>query len=93
MCTLDGVVVAFCTAWFDEQNQIGYFEPVGTSSDCRRRGFAKILLNEGFRLLQSLGASVVYLGHSSDNVAAGQLYESIGLQVFDQETQWEMEIE
>jgi predicted N-acetyltransferase YhbS len=39
--TDDDQVVAFCTAWLDEQNAAGLLEPVGTDPAHQRRGLAR----------------------------------------------------
>jgi len=91
MLTTDGTASAFCTAWFDQENQVGFFEPIGTLEVHRQRGLAQVLMNEGFRRLQELGASAVYLGNSNSNTAANRLYETMGMSIFDRESLWQKE--
>ncbi|BAY42352.1 hypothetical protein NIES2111_67750 (plasmid) [Nostoc sp. NIES-2111] len=59
--TLDGQIVAFCTAWFDARNKIGVFEPLGCHPDYRRRGLTRNLLYEGMRCLKRLGVQPGYV--------------------------------
>ena len=87
--TLDASIAAFCTIWFDERHQVGFYEPVGTASAHRQRGLAKALLIEGFRRLSKMGATTAYLGNSAANRAGNRLYESIGMAIFDQEHWWQ----
>jgi len=84
----DGEIAAFCTIWFDEEHNAGFYEPIGTVSAHRRYGLGKALMMEGFRRLQGMGASVAYLGHGADNHAGERLYESVGMSVFDREYWW-----
>jgi ribosomal protein S18 acetylase RimI-like enzyme len=88
--TADGTLAAFCTIWLDGVNQIGFYEPVATVPAYRRCGLGKALMIEGFRRLQKLGATAAYLGNDVDNSAGNYLYDSVGMQVFDQEYSWQM---
>jgi len=56
----------------------------------RRCGLGKALMIEGFRRLQKMGATTAYLGNDVDNIAGNKLYDSVGMQVFDQEYSWQM---
>ncbi len=58
----DGEFVASCIAWIDTPNHVGYFEPVSTHPDCRRRGFGREMLMEGIRRLAAFGATRVRVG-------------------------------
>jgi mycothiol synthase len=86
----DGTFGAFCIAWFDEENRIGVFEPVGTHPAHRRRGLGKAVMSEGLRRLQALGATVAYVGVGT-GVAANRLYESVGFMDYDVECCWQKE--
>ncbi|MCP4362824.1 MAG: GNAT family N-acetyltransferase [Chloroflexi bacterium] len=88
----NGSIAAFCVIWFDERHCTGYFEPIGTVAVHRRLGLGKMLMLEGFRRLHKMGATTVYLGNSADNSASNQLYELVGMSVFDQECLWQKEI-
>jgi ribosomal protein S18 acetylase RimI-like enzyme len=83
-----GHIAAFCTTWLDTYHRVGYVEPIGTVPAYRRLGLGKALLVESFRRLQDLGAEVAYLGHSAGNQAGNQLYDSVGIGVFDREFWW-----
>ena len=87
--TPTGNIAAFCTLWFDNTTRAGFVEPMGTTAGHRQQGLAKALLLEGFQRLQKMGAEILYLGHSAGNKAANQLYESVGLTLFDREYLWQ----
>jgi GNAT superfamily N-acetyltransferase len=68
----DGEFVSSCIVWHDEYNRMGFFEPVSTHPDFRRRGFGKAVVMEGIRRIAALGAEKARVG-------SGQpFYEAIG---------------
>jgi len=76
--TEDGVVVAFCTAWIDEQNASGLLEPVGTEPAHQRRGLAKAVCLDALRALADAGAGSAQVGYESD--AALATYRALGFE-------------
>ena len=76
MTTDDGQVVAFCTAWVDEENAAGLFEPVGTHPAHQRRGLAKAVCLAALGALRDAGARTAQVGYQS--AAAAATYRSIG---------------
>jgi predicted N-acetyltransferase YhbS len=76
--TSDDVVVAFCTAWLDEENAAGLLEPVGTHPAYRRRGLAKAVCVDALHALREAGARTAQVGFNS---AAGYAtYRAIGFE-------------
>jgi predicted N-acetyltransferase YhbS len=74
--TESGEIVAFCTAWNDEENAAGLLEPVGTHPAHQRRGLARAVCLDALRALRAAGARTAQVGFGS---AAGQAtYQSIG---------------
>jgi ribosomal protein S18 acetylase RimI-like enzyme len=73
-----GVVVAFCTAWLDEQNAAGLLEPVGTHPAHRRRGLARAVCTDALLALRDAGARTAQVGFVSD--AAYATYRSVGFE-------------
>jgi GNAT superfamily N-acetyltransferase len=79
----DGSVAAFCTAWLDEQNASGLFEPVGTHPDHRRRGLATAVCLDALRALRDAGARTAQVGTGS---AAGRAtYLAAGFRLWKRE--------
>jgi ribosomal protein S18 acetylase RimI-like enzyme len=76
--TEDGVVVAFCTAWIDEQNASGLLEPVGTEPAHQRRGLAKAVCLDALRALADAGARSAQVAYESD--AALATYRALGFE-------------
>lgn len=70
-----GELVAFATVWYDDVTRSGYFEPVGTSPDHRRKGLGKAILTEGLLRLQRLDASYATVAGYSE--PALSLYRSV----------------
>jgi GNAT superfamily N-acetyltransferase len=84
-----GEAFATCTIiWFDEQNRIGVFEPVGCHPQYRRRGLTKAMMFEGMRRLQALGAERAFVASAHDNAASNHLYESCGFQFIERVRNW-----
>lgn len=71
-----GEVVAFGTAWIDEQNAAGLLEPVGTHPDHRRRGLARAVCLDALHALEAAGARTADIGFSTE--AALATYCSLG---------------
>lgn len=68
-------VASFVTLWYDDLNQIGILEPVGTIPKYRKMGLGKAVIYEGINRIRAMGAKKVYVG--SDQ----QFYHSIGFKV------------
>ncbi len=70
----DSEFISSCIVWYDEHNRMGFFEPVSTHLDFRRRGFGRAVVMEGIQRISALGAEKARVG-------SGQpFYEAIGFQ-------------
>ena len=58
----DGAIASFCTIWFDDVTRTAYYEPVATVPAHQRRGLGRVLLTEGLRRLQRMGAVAAFVG-------------------------------
>ena len=74
--TDDCAVVAFCTAWIDEDNAAGLLEPVGTDPAHQRRGLAKAVCLDALHALRAAGARLAEVAYGTE--AARATYRSIG---------------
>jgi predicted N-acetyltransferase YhbS len=74
--TESGEVVAFCTAWIDEENAAGLLEPVGTHPNHRRRGLAGAACRAALIALRDAGARTAQVAFETPQARA--LYESLG---------------
>jgi mycothiol synthase len=82
----DGAVASFCTVWFDDMTRTGAFEPVGTAPAHQRRGLGKMVMAEGIRRLQRIGATMAYVGSYSPEAHA--LYAAMGFTEFELNEPW-----
>jgi predicted N-acetyltransferase YhbS len=64
-----------CIIWFDDVNNIGFFEPVCTHPNFRRQGFGREVMMEGIRRVAALGTTTAYVGSSQE------FYNAIGFQM------------
>ena len=74
----DGQFAAFTVTWFDELNQVGYFEPVGVHQAFHRRGLGRALMLDTMHQMKRLGMKTAQVGHEIDNAASTGLYKSLG---------------
>ena len=78
-----GEEVGYCIVWSDPSSGIGSFEPVETSMNWRRMGFARKLNYEGLRRLKERGIQIARIATPSFNEPAASLYKSCGFTVHD----------
>jgi predicted N-acetyltransferase YhbS len=76
--TDDGVIVAFCTAWLDQESAAGLLEPVGTHPAHQRRGLARAVCTDALLALREAGARTAQVGFGSD--AGYATYRSAGFE-------------
>lgn len=81
--TPDGTFAAYATAWRDEVNRSGQFEPVGAREAFRGRGLARAVLLEGMRRLRDRRCDVAYVCTGEDRPPACRLYLSAGFEIAD----------
>ncbi|AUD64628.1 hypothetical protein BK011_02635 [Tenericutes bacterium MZ-XQ] len=62
----NGEIAAFAGFWYDDQNQIGILEPLGTVPKHRKLGLAKALIYEGMNRLLKKGAHKLYVGSNQE---------------------------
>jgi GNAT superfamily N-acetyltransferase len=76
----DGSLVASALGWYDEENRVGEFEPVGTRPDHRRKGLARAVMLFGMQRFREIGATRAIVGcRGDDDYPVPKLvYESIG---------------
>ncbi len=82
--TPDGVIAAYVNGWIDPINRIGDFGPVGALPAYRRQGLTRAALLEGLRRMRAYGMVRACISTGVANMAARQLYESIGFEIVNQ---------
>ena len=82
--TPDGDFGAFALAWYDPDNRVGEFEPVGTDPRFRRRGLGRAVNLFGLQKLREAGATHAIVQSRGDDAhpAPTRLYESVGFRQF-----------
>lgn len=73
----DGSFAAHVGAIYDEDNRRGFYEPVCTHPDHRRKNLAQALMVELLHRLKALGAAEVTV-ETGDAVAANAFYDAFG---------------
>jgi predicted N-acetyltransferase YhbS len=63
----DGRIVASCTAWLDEVNRVGEFEPVGVDPEFRRMGLSRALCLATLHALKAAGATLATVKPRGDD--------------------------
>lgn len=81
----EGLLGSYCICWLDPRSRTGLFEPVGTSSPCRRQGLGRAVIAEGLGRLRDRGAQSALVGCVHGNDDALGLYESAGFRTVDRE--------
>ncbi len=84
----NGDFAAYCTIWFEPENRVALYEPVGCHPDYQRRGLGRAVLYEGMRRLRELGAMRAHVGSWLDNSAGAMLYRAAGFQLIDRFYEW-----
>lgn len=77
----DGTVAAYVNGWLDPVNKIGDFGPVGAREAYRRKGLTRAVLLECLRRMRTRGMDRVCVSTGEQNIAARDLYESIGFRI------------
>lgn len=78
-----GAVVAFADPFYDVENRIGEFEPVGVRRSHRGVGLSKVVLARGLAEMRDNGMRQAIVRTGIDNAAAVAAYESVGFVVTD----------
>lgn len=74
----DGMLAAYCIAWFDPRTRTVEIEPLGTHPEFRRLGLARAIVQEVLKRSAKRGAKSVIVWGVSTNPVATHLYKSTG---------------
>jgi ribosomal protein S18 acetylase RimI-like enzyme len=83
-----GRLLSYCIAWFDRENGIGHFEPVGTRPALANRGLGRAVVLEGLRRLRERGAHTALIGTASVNAPALRTYTACGFEFVERQHYW-----
>lgn len=85
----DGTFMGFTITWYDEMNNVGYFEPVGVHRDFHRRGVGSALLRAGMIRMRDAGMASATVWHASTEDRAVAFYQSNGFASLNPVTRWQ----
>lgn len=89
----EGRLMSYCICWFDQENGIGHFEPVGTRPASAGQGLGRAVVTEGLRRLRERGAHTALIGTASINAAALRTYAACGFELVDRQHYYSKVIE
>lgn len=84
----NGDFAAYSILWYEPEQRIGLFEPVGCHPDYRQRGLTRAVMHEGLRRFKAAGAEMAYVNSWHESIPANRLYESSGFAERSRLHQW-----
>lgn len=93
ICFKDKEIVSGCICWYDEIDNCGIFEPVGTNEKHRSKGLAFATMSKALENLKQYGATRVYVHTHENNRPAIKLYEKLGFRITNYDHGFERIIE
>lgn len=88
----DTILASGCTCWYDDADNSGQFQPVGTKEEHRRRGLASAVMIRAMENLRRYGADRVLVWTDKDNMRAVGLYQSLGFRIAHEDYAWVREV-
>lgn len=85
----DGTFAGFTNTWYDDLNNVGYFEPVGVHGAFHRRGIGSALLQEGMRRMCAAGMTTATVWHAVEDEGAATFYRSNGFEPLNSVSRWQ----
>ncbi len=85
--TAAGTFAAWCGVWATPGLGAGFFEPVGTDPDHRRRGLATAVMVEGLAWMRARGVRYAHVGTGA-TMDANRLYAGLGFRIFESTHRW-----
>ena len=92
VCFGDQEIVAGCICWYDDIDNCGEFEPVGTVEAHRGKGLALAVMARTLENLKRIDAKRVYVRTGKANRPAVSLYRKLGFVITDEEHGWALSI-
>ncbi|MBV9418957.1 MAG: GNAT family N-acetyltransferase, partial [Alphaproteobacteria bacterium] len=84
----DGTFVANAVCWADAASGIAVFEPVGTNAKYRKRGLAKLAMQEALRRVKARGHREARVSTAHFNKPAIAAYTGAGFTLYDRWHWW-----
>ncbi|MCD4669949.1 MAG: GNAT family N-acetyltransferase [Actinomycetia bacterium] len=92
VCYRNKEIVAGCICWYDDIDNCGLFEPVGTIEKHQKKGLAFAVMAKTLENLKKYGVDKVYIHTSEKNLPAIKLYEKLGFRITNIDNGFELEI-
>ncbi len=92
VCYRNREIVSGCICWYDDIDNCGLFEPVGTKQEHRRKGLAFAVMAKTLENLTRYGADKVYIHTGKDNISAIKLYEKLGFRITNLDHGYELQV-
>lgn len=92
VCYKGKKIVSGCICWYDNIDNSGLFEPVGTAENYRGKGLAYSAMARTLENLYRYGAKKAYVRTNADNIPAIKLYEKIGFKIINYDLGYECKI-
>ena len=92
VCYRGREIVAGCICWYDDIDNCGEFEPVGTVEAHRGKGLALAVMAQAMENLKRIDAERVYVRTGKANRPAVSLYRKLGFAITDEEHGWALSI-
>lgn len=91
-CYQEREIASGCICWYDDVDNCGEFEPVGTHVGHRGKGLASAVMARTLVNLKRCGADMAYVWTYKDNLAAVRLYQKVGFTITDKDCGWRFAI-
>ena len=88
----DTVLTSGCTCWYDDVDNCGQFQPVGTKEEHRRKGLASAVMTRAMENLRRYGADRVLVWTGKDLIRAVRLYQKLGFNITNEDYGWKRSV-
>lgn len=92
ICYKNKQIVSGCICWYDNIDECGLFEPVGTIEDHRGKKLAYSAMAKTLQNLKKYSAKKAYVRTGADNIPAIKLYEKLGFSITNYDLGYKLEI-
>ena len=91
-CYKNREIASGCICWYDDEDNCGEFEPVGTHEAHRGKGLASAVMTRTLENLKQYGADVAYVRTYKENLAAVRLYQKLGFAITHEDYGWKLSL-
>ena len=88
----DTELASGCTLWYDDLDNYGHVQPVGTKKEHRRKGLAFAVISKAIENLRQYGAGRVLVWTDKGLQPALRLYRELWFRIAHEDYAWEREV-